>query len=589
MNSRRKYKVTIRVVDHPPGTTASFRDSSGDKHSEDEVEEQKTIPLSENNTIPTKVQPVYQSSLSLQLSDKRNRSSVHCSAFCSLSTECEALETGRKTRCEDRVGEEGMLDSEFCECTSTKPLLKADTNTSLNIYKLTRNNAIDQEDTDETNVKTDNIKTCERADPGKFTTKERRRQQRHSCGKFEAKYGVHRHRNGYNRHLPSIVVLNAANMEGAGFDENLVTNTATIGNGIRDDFFPDFDALGTRRDRPPLNREGSACSSDSIITEIEGLTDDEGEIKSCSNDSCETQECAPKANNWKKIKGMIQWAPFVKSYKKKVPWVQLAGHQGNFKAGEQGTILKKSNETEKGVLLKLMKDVLRPYVPEYKREVLNHDESYLVLQDLLFGFESPSVMDCKMGVRTFLEDELEQARKKPKLRKDLYQKMIDIDPNAPTDEERKAGGISKPRYMKWREELSSSASLGFRIEGIKKTDEKPNKDFKTTRSREDVCEKFRHFINNNGHVKEKYLQRLKAIRGVLESSPFFKIHEVIGSSLLFVHDSQGNVNVWMIDFAKTTMIGDGVTLTHRALWQEGNHEDGYLFGLDNMISIWSEV
>ena len=34
-------------------------------------------------------------------------------------------------------------------------------------------------------------------------------------------------------------------------------------------------------------------------------------------------------SRWKKIRSMIHWSPFVQNFKKKYPWVQLAGHQGN--------------------------------------------------------------------------------------------------------------------------------------------------------------------------------------------------------------------------------------------------------------------
>jgi 1D-myo-inositol-triphosphate 3-kinase len=45
--------------------------------------------------------------------------------------------------------------------------------------------------------------------------------------------------------------------------------------------------------------------------------------------------------------------------------------------------------------------------------------------------------------------------------------MIAIDPTAPTEKENEEKKVLKPRYMIWREDLSSSQDLGFRIEAIK--------------------------------------------------------------------------------------------------------------------------
>ncbi|XP_027967368.1 inositol-trisphosphate 3-kinase B isoform X1 [Eumetopias jubatus] len=295
------------------------------------------------------------------------------------------------------------------------------------------------------------------------------------------------------------------------------------------------------------------------------------------------------SKSWRKIKNMVHWSPFVMSFKKKYPWIQLAGHAGSFKAAANGRILKKHCESEQRCLDRLMADVLKPFVPAYHGDVVKDGERYNQMDDLLAAFDSPCVMDCKMGVRTYLEEELTKARKKPSLRKDMYQKMIEVDPDAPTEEEKAQRAVTKPRYMQWRETISSTATLGFRIEGIKKEDGSVNRDFKKTKTREQVTEAFREFTKGNRNILIAYRDRLKDIRATLEVSPFFKCHEVIGSSLLFIHDQKEQAKVWMIDFGKTTPLPEGQTLQHNVPWQEGNREDGYLSGLNNLIDILTEM
>lgn len=66
------------------------------------------------------------------------------------------------------------------------------------------------------------------------------------------------------------------------------------------------------------------------------------------------------------------------------------------------------------------------------------------------------------------------------------------------------------------------------------------------------------------------------------------ITQVIGSSIFIIYDSE-KVGVWLIDFAKTREVPNGRKLTHRRPWEEGNHEEGFLFGLDNLISTMEEI
>lgn len=47
--------------------------------------------------------------------------------------------------------------------------------------------------------------------------------------------------------------------------------------------------------------------------------------------------------------------------------------------------------------------------------------------------------------------------------------------------------------------------------------------------------------------------------------------------------------MWLIDFAKTITLPEDVVINHNSKWKVGNHEDGYLIGINNLISIFMNM
>ncbi|KAL6436804.1 hypothetical protein ACFW04_004895 [Cataglyphis niger] len=270
-------------------------------------------------------------------------------------------------------------------------------------------------------------------------------------------------------------------------------------------------------------------------------------------------------------------------------WFQLSGHPDGFAPAGPGTVWKRktggAENTERIVYETLSKEeALRDCIPRYYREVEYKGDTFIELQNLLFGFNDPHVMDIKMGTRTFLESEVSKTTARP----DLYQKMIAVDPNAPTPLEHEQRAVTKLRYMQFREQQSSTCSHGFRIEAMKLPGAPPITNLKKVKSHSEVLDIIRQFLGKREDTRQKILARLKNLRTKIEESEYFKTHEVIGSSIFMIYDSD-KVGVWLIDFAKTREVPDGRKLTHRRPWEEGNHEEGFLFGLDNLISAMEEV
>lgn len=270
-------------------------------------------------------------------------------------------------------------------------------------------------------------------------------------------------------------------------------------------------------------------------------------------------------------------------------WFQLSGHPDGFAPAGPGTVWKRltggCENNEVKVYEELTNDNnINNYIPKYYRQVDFNNDKFIELQDLLFGFNDPYVMDIKLGTRTFLETEVS----KKIARNDLYEKMISVDPNEPNYNEHCCKAITKLRYMLFREQQSSTCSHGFRIEAMKLAGKEPITNLKTVKHHNHVFDTMKFFINNRKKICQDILIKLNDLRCRIESSVYFQTHEIIGSSIFMIFDNE-KVGIWLIDFAKTQKVPDGIKLNHRTPWENGNHEDGFLFGLDNLINIIQQV
>eukprot|EP00756_Hemistasia_phaeocysticola_P045605 Hpha_TRINITY_DN19355_c0_g1::TRINITY_DN19355_c0_g1_i1::g.81102::m.81102/K00911/ITPK; 1D-myo-inositol-triphosphate 3-kinase len=274
-----------------------------------------------------------------------------------------------------------------------------------------------------------------------------------------------------------------------------------------------------------------------------------------------------------------------------------SGHMGDFLTDPGGNVLKKLDKHEQRAYEALPQDdPLVPFVACYRgpRCVQGHDGTFLCLENLLGGFRAPHIMDCKLGVRTYLEEEV----RKTELRENLYKKLIKVDPSLLTPDEQRDKKMTKVRYMTCREQLSSTSTLGFRIDGVvhplsgggwEKSD-----NLALLREAPDVQRRFEAFVERavGGHG-DKYIkavgaivERLTHLNEALKRSEFFAKHEFIGTSLLFVIDTSGKVDVRVIDLAKVRKCEEG--LRHNIPWELGNREDGFLMGLAAMTRLWRE-
>ena len=197
------------------------------------------------------------------------------------------------------------------------------------------------------------------------------------------------------------------------------------------------------------------------------------------------------------------------------------------------------------------------------------------MDDLTRDVQDACLMDIKMGVRTFTETDVSTNE----LRADLLQKMLKVDPKAATPDEVRQGGITKLRYLRFRESTTTTLMLGFRIDAVRLAGGAGDDNaslidqdrLRTVETEGEARDVLLQFIRRRPDLRASFEQNVTNLRDQIEKCDCFMAHSFIRTSLLFIYSNVTHqTSVHVIDLSRA--YDAERVLTHRSAWESGNHE-----------------
>ena len=219
------------------------------------------------------------------------------------------------------------------------------------------------------------------------------------------------------------------------------------------------------------------------------------------------------------------------------------------------------------------------------------------MQDLAAGMIQPCGMALVMGTRTATRADFVHAAP----RAEVLEACRAIDPSAPTSEEEAAGGMTQLRHLAVLDAISSTASLGFRIDAARTVVDgelaplplKEGALLETLREEADVIGAFRTFVQLDPTVARAAAHKADAICHAWEkAAEFADKHALLRTTLLFVYDdaNREKCELKMMNFGFSYRVEEG-GVKHDAPW-DGTadcHEDGWLTGMRNLARVLKMV